>query len=117
MDVGCDRQARFLFYTSQRGQPGFDSGATKGGAAGAIGFVERSLEDKLYGQSAHDRLQSMSDRERELFAFDDTRASNEQQRLTTTASQRSDVRWVIGGGFHWIDEEIDAPPKSGLRAS
>jgi hypothetical protein len=86
--VDLDRDARDTIGNAAESAEGVD--------AGAIGFIERSLEHQLQRLIGDELLQPPGDFEREFRRFDDARPRNQQKRRTFADGVRADRGTRVG---------------------
>ena len=96
MHVGQYRHANLLLDLFQDTQPLLQSGAAITLAGTAIGLVERGLVDERDGQFISGFLQGAGAVQGQLFAFDDARAGDQEQR-------------VFGAGIKTAQIHVQAP--------
>ena len=90
------------FHLGQHFQPGLQPRAAKGRAAGAIGLVERGLEDQLHRQAGRDLLQLAGDRQRQLFASRSRTARRSAARAAPVPQRYGPIcRRVVGCELSW----------------
>ena len=95
VNIGGDRQARVLLYFVEYPEPSFQTRASIGIDAGAIGFVERGFEYQLNREQISNPLQLLGDFQRCSAIFQYARASNPKQRLVVAAKIGANLGGVV----------------------
>src|SRR5512139_191907 len=102
VDVGQDGHADLALDLGQHAEPFLQAWTAKRPGRGAIGLVERRLEDEGNAGPTGDVPQSRAEGQRVRLALDDARAGDQHERAATTDCHRAERYRSRGGhGGHY----------------
>src|SRR5262249_40971845 len=91
-----DRQPRALFDRCQRLESLVQAGTAERLAGGAVGLVERRLEDQRQFEAPGEVGKAVGDLQGQLVRLDDARPEHPQQGPTRPADDVADGNWLYG---------------------